>query len=230
MTVDYNNFAKTFSNSRKNMKWEEIEYFISFLPSPQPSPLSERELSILDIWCWNGRFLSFLKTSPLAPLLKEEGKITYLWIDLSEKLLEEANFLHPEARFLHLNMLQLEKIKEKFTDIFLIASFHHLDNLEDRKKVMKDLFNILENWWKIFMTNWALNSELNKEKYKNSQIKNSKNKFWSLDYNIKIWKFNRYYHCFNLSELEYLAKEAWFKIIENRLFENKRNFITILEK
>jgi len=26
--VDYNNFAKTFSQSRKNMKWEEIEYFL----------------------------------------------------------------------------------------------------------------------------------------------------------------------------------------------------------
>jgi hypothetical protein len=31
MSVDYNNFAKTFSKSRKNMKWEEIDYFLSFL-------------------------------------------------------------------------------------------------------------------------------------------------------------------------------------------------------
>jgi hypothetical protein len=27
--TDYNNFAETFSRSRKNMKWEEIDYFIS---------------------------------------------------------------------------------------------------------------------------------------------------------------------------------------------------------
>jgi hypothetical protein len=26
--VDYNNFAKTFSKSRKNMKWLEMEYFL----------------------------------------------------------------------------------------------------------------------------------------------------------------------------------------------------------
>ena len=26
--VNYDNFAKTFSDSRKNMKWEEIEYFL----------------------------------------------------------------------------------------------------------------------------------------------------------------------------------------------------------
>jgi hypothetical protein len=27
-----------------------------------------------------------------------------------------------------------------------------------------------------------------------------------------------------------LSEEVWFKIIENRLFENDRNLITILEK
>jgi hypothetical protein len=29
--VDYNNFAKTFSTSRKNMKWLEMEYFLQKL-------------------------------------------------------------------------------------------------------------------------------------------------------------------------------------------------------
>jgi len=42
MSVDYNNFAKTFSTSRKNMKWKEIDYFLSFLGEKQ-------DLSILDI-------------------------------------------------------------------------------------------------------------------------------------------------------------------------------------
>jgi hypothetical protein len=27
--VDYNNFAKEFAKSRKNMKWEEIDYFLT---------------------------------------------------------------------------------------------------------------------------------------------------------------------------------------------------------
>jgi DNA-binding transcriptional regulator YiaG len=29
--VSYDNFARTFSNSRKNLKWEEINYFFGFL-------------------------------------------------------------------------------------------------------------------------------------------------------------------------------------------------------
>jgi hypothetical protein len=79
------------------------------------------------------------------------------------------------------------------------------------------------------MTNWALNSEINNKKYKDAVIKESKNTFWSTDYNIVFWENDRYYHCFDLSELEHLAEKTKFKIIENRLFDNQRNFITILE-
>lgn len=216
MNVDYNDFAKTFSKSRKNMKWEEIEYFLSFLEW-------EHNLKILDIWCWNWRFLSHIKE-------QEVEYNEYLWVDLSELLLEEASIFHPEARFLQLNMLDLDLIKDKFDNIFFLASFHHLDTIEKRLEVLKKTYSILENWWFVYMTNWALNSDLNKEKYSKSIIKDSENKFWSIDYNIKIWEFSRYYHCFSLEELEYLFKQSWFKIIENRLFENNKNFVCIIKK
>ena len=80
------------------------------------------------------------------------------------------------------------------------------------------------------MTNWALNSKLNKEKYLDSIMENSKNEFWSLDYIVKIGQYNRYYHCFDLSELENLFTKTWFEIIENREFENWKNFISIIQK
>jgi cyclopropane fatty-acyl-phospholipid synthase-like methyltransferase len=48
--VDYNNFAKTFSKSRKNMKWLEMEYFMEKLDFSDTT-------KILDIGCGNGRFL-----------------------------------------------------------------------------------------------------------------------------------------------------------------------------
>ena len=226
MNVDYNKFAKTFSESRKNMKWEEIEYFLSFLEW-------KKKKSILDIWCGNWRFLWVLKD-------KSIDTKNYLGVDLSDWLLQEAKKIYPENNFLQLNMLDLDKIplsksfslggKDLFDYIFFIASFHHLDNLQNRIEVLKKAYNLLNNWGKIFMTNWALNSELNKEKYSKSIIKNSENKFWSLDYNIKIWEFKRFYHCFSLEELDFLFKETWFKIIENRLFENQRNFISIIQK
>jgi hypothetical protein len=85
--------------------------------------------------------------------------------------------LHPEARFLHLNMLDLDSIKDKVNCIFFIASFHHLNNIEDRFSVLKKAYDILEDGGSIFLTNWSLNSEINKEKYKKSVIKDNENEF-----------------------------------------------------
>jgi SAM-dependent methyltransferase len=217
MSVDYNKFAKTFSNSRKKMKWEEIDYFLSFLEW-------KKDLDILDIWCGNGRFLWVLKE-------KNINFKKYLGVDLSKWLLDEAKKIYPKNDFLELNMLDLDKVKwQKFDYIFFIASFHHLENFEYRLEVITKLKWLLKKDWTVFMTNWALNSELNHEKYGKSIINWSENDFWSLDYMIKIWEHNRYYHCFDLKELEYLFTETWFEIIENREFENKRNFVSIIQK
>ena len=216
--VDYNNFAKTFSDSRKNMKWEEILYFLE-------SVWDLEWKKILDVWCGNWRFLWELKMKYLV------NKNNYLWIDLSLWLLEEARKIYKDFEFRELDMLDLGKIPSyHWGAIYFIASFHHLFSINNRIKVLKDAYNLLEKWWMVFMTNWALNSRLNFEKYKNSIIFWSENKYWSIDYNIKIWEFTRFYHCFNLSELEYLFKESWFEIIENRLFENDRNYISIIKK
>ncbi len=216
MSVDYNNFAHTFSRSRKNMKWEEIDYFIDFLWK-----IKTDCIDILDVGCWNWRLLEHLE--------KNRIKIAnYLWTDLSIWLIEEAKKLHLNHKFQVLDMLSISEIKEKFDCIFFIASFHHLRTIDERIEVLKQTKNLLKPNWTIFMTNWALNSVLNYEKYKNSLIENSKNEFWGQDYNIKIGKYTRFYHSFSIEELEYLFKNTWFEIVENRLFENNRNFISIV--
>lgn len=216
MSVDYNKFAKTFSKSRKNMKWEEIEYFLSFLKW-------KKDLRILDVWCGTWRLLWELKKSNLD--VNE-----YLWIDLSSWLLAEAIKNHPDDNFIELNMLDLNKIDSDFNVIFFIASFHHINNLDDRLRLIKKAYDKLENGWMMFFTNWSLESELNKKRYWKNKVKWSKNNFWSKDFNIKIWEFVRYYHCFHLDELRYLFEKAGFQIIENREFDSKRNLISILKK
>lgn len=217
--VDYNSYAKTFSNSRKSMKWEEIEYFLSYLKNNVDDIFQK---SILDIWCWNGRLLWELKNNIELT--------NYLGVDLSEELLKEAKKIYPENNFLNLNMLELEKLESKFDIITFIASFHHLKTIEERVSVLEKAFNLLNKDWIILFTNWALGSELNFLKYKDSIIKSSENEFWSVDYDIKIWKFTRFYHYFSLKELEYLFKKTWFRIVENKLFKNQRNNISIITK
>lgn len=216
--VNYDNFSWTFSSSRDWMKWEEIEYFLKkygeFIDWKK----------VLDIWCWNGRLLDHFIKSPYI------FDIDYFWIDSSNWMIEEAKKKFWSDDFLVCDMLDLNTLKVKnFESIFLIASFHHLLNIEERIKVLENIKNIILPWSYIFMTNWSLNSELNKQKYEKSIISNSKNDFWSLDYNIKIWEFDRFYHCFSLEELDYLFKNTWYEIIENRLFDNDRNFISIIK-
>ncbi len=48
--MSYDSFATTFSNSRKNHPWPELEYIIADMKTQNYS-------SILDIGCGNGRFL-----------------------------------------------------------------------------------------------------------------------------------------------------------------------------
>jgi len=216
--VNYNNFAVTFSNSRNNMKWEEIEYFLE-----KYSNFIDRK-KILDIWCGNGRLLDhFIKSQFI-------NEINYFGIDSSKIMIEEAKKRFWSNDFLVCDMLQLNKLKiKKIESVFFIASFHHLLTFEERIKVLEDLKKIVIPWSYVFMTNWALESKLNKQKYEKSFIKDSQNKFWSKDFNIKIWEFKRFYHSFSLEELQYLFKKTWYEVIENRLFENNKNFISIIK-
>ena len=217
--VDYNNISSDFAKSRKNMKWEEIEYFLE----KYSAFLSWKK--ILDVGCGSWRLLEHFLNAWITDLY-------YTWVDASSWMIEEARKNFEWRNFLVWDMLDLETIfnSEKFDFIFFVASFHHLDSLEKREELINSLKNILNKNWIVFMTNWALKSEINFEKYKNDEIKDSQNGFFWSDFNIKFWDYWRYYHCFSLEELEYLIKKPWFQIIENRLFDSKKNFISIFSK
>ncbi|MCP4523667.1 MAG: class I SAM-dependent methyltransferase [Candidatus Gracilibacteria bacterium] len=221
--VNYNNFAKTFSQSRKNMKWEEMEYFLKNIPFNENT-------KILDIGSGNGRFLGELLDSAKTGNFPKTANDNYLGIDLSSGLLTEAKKLFPGYLFLELNMIDIDSLEEKYTDIFLYASFHHLKSISDRFDVLQKAYELLETGGRIYLTNWALDSQLNKKRYSEAQIPNSVNEYGSTDFNIKLGGHDRYYHCFSIDELQCLFKETGFTIIENRLFENDRNIISIIEK
>jgi hypothetical protein len=75
-------------------------------------------------------------------------------------------------------MSSIDTLKNrKFDYIFFIASFHHLQTIEERLEVLNKARELLNEDGKIFLTNWSLSSELNKEKYNKSVIEKSENEF-----------------------------------------------------
>jgi hypothetical protein len=68
------------------------------------------------------------------------------------------------------------------------------------------------------MTNWNLRDQA---KYETSHR-------WDGDYDIKIGAYSRYYHGFTEGELTGLFEETGYQIIENRIFDGGRNFLSIL--
>jgi len=80
----------------------------------------------------------------------------------------------------------------------------------------------LNTWWIIMMTNWNLLWKNNFEKYEESYL-------WNGDFNIKIGKFTRYYHSFQLDELEDLFISSGFEIIKNEFFGEGNNCISIIK-
>jgi hypothetical protein len=72
------------------------------------------------------------------------------------------------------------------------------------------------------MTHWNLMGEGNFMKYQSGYK-------WNGDFWIKIGTFERYYHGFSLPELEELFIESWYDLLENRIFEEGKNIISIIQ-
>lgn len=206
-TMSYDNFAHTFSNSRKLHPWPELDYIIEDIKV-------RGYQSILDIGCGNGRFLEETKDTGLK--IKD-----YLGVDNSRGMIEEARKLHPEYRFEVMDMTQMLNVEcwmLNVNAIILLASFHHLKTRDERKKVLENIRSLIAPGGRLYMTNWNLRDQ---EKYEKSHR-------WNGDYNIKIWAYSRYYHGFTLDELETLFSETWWDIVSSRIFEGWRNFLSIL--
>lgn len=190
--MSYDDFASTFSNSRKNLRWGEIEYFAEYIKNRFP----DNKVSVLDVGCGNGRLLETLEASGLP--------YSYLGIDESVGMVDEAKKLHPDHTFRVLDMNHIEELSDSndsFDVIVFIASFHHLHTKQERKEVLEKTRKLLKKGGIIMMTNWNLLGEVLFEKYEKSHGENG-------DFQIKIGAHNRYYHGFSEEELPSLFGEG----------------------
>lgn len=200
----YNDFAETFSASRTDHPWPEIDYIITRIQKMGT-------VRILDIGCGNGRFLEEAEKQGLT--LEH-----YQGIDTSEKMIEEARRMHPRHAFRVIDMRDLEGLHEVYDGILCIASFHHLETATERMMVLDAFRHLLTPHGVIFMTNWNLREQ---EKYRDSYQGNG-------DYEVKIGPYSRYYHGFTVDELDRLFRVNDYTIMENRVFDGGKNIVSIL--
>lgn len=224
--VQYDLFWDTFWKSRKNLHWEDIDFLLD--------DLSQSEITnwkILDVGCGNGRLFDHLK-SHKKYVFFQKILHSYLWIDMSQILLNQALKNHSqshifyEQKFMYWDMRWLESMIswEKYDAIFFIASYHHLFSYAERVNVLNQAVQSLSKNGKIYMTNWNLLHPL-QEKYSRSRIVSYPD--WSADFDIKIGAHSRMYHSFSEEEYNHLAKKSWLMVSANF---GEKNSVVIFQK
>ncbi|MDP2103422.1 MAG: class I SAM-dependent methyltransferase [Candidatus Gracilibacteria bacterium] len=209
--MSYDSFAQTFSHSRTNLHWGEIDYLVDFMKGYFGSTTP----ALLDVGCGNGRLIETLDKSSFSG--------NYLGIDESIGMITEAQKLHGDKQFQVLDMENVDSLNQTFDAIVFIASFHHLDTETKRKEVLRKTANLLNPGGIIAMTNWHLLGPAFFPKYEKSYLGNG-------DFTIKIGAHSRYYHSFSIDELAGFFAQTGLSLIENRVTEGEKNILSIAKK
>ena len=238
----YNQESKKYSQTRKKHR-SDSDFIINAIKN-----YPEKNIKILELGCWGWRLLQHLN------LIKDK-KIEYIWVDLSENLLEESKKIklnkNIKSNFICSDMIKyLSNCKQEDIDIIVwIASFQHLTNKKQRFLAAKYMYRNLKYDWIIIMTNWSFSTRMIKKHRKTilesiikkiiNWTKNERNNLmipWKSDLNT----YKRFYHIFTKSELKKIFSQSWFIInklayktkngIETNDRKNSNNTIIIAKK
>jgi 2-polyprenyl-3-methyl-5-hydroxy-6-metoxy-1,4-benzoquinol methylase len=221
--ANYEEIADQFNETRKKYLWPELVELTKIIKDGD---------KILDVGCGNGRLLEAFKNK----------KINYTGVDASESLIEHAQKLYPNNKFLAGDVLDLGKIPEmNFDYVFSIALLHHLPGSDLRIAALKQLKNKVAENGKIIIIVWNLWSQKKFKKliYKFFLLKLIKKNlpFGRMDFGDILfdWKNSageaqsrRYYHAFTKMELRKIIKKAGLKI--DKLYKDEFNYYAILKK
>ena len=197
----YNNIATEFDRSRFRI-WPCVYNFLDKIRDGS---------SMLDIGCGNG------KNMTVKPTLNFKG------IDLSEQLVNICKKKGLDV--IEANMTSIPFSDCSFDGFISVASYHHLDNDQDRQKALDEMFRILKSGGKGLIVVWAMEqpSDSNFNFTKSDELVKWKN-------NVTKEIFYRYYHIYRENELENEIKklEPRFKI--NLVGWEKGNWWIQIEK
>ena len=172
VTNVYKSISTDFDKTRFS-QWVGVRKFLDTLP----------ENSILgDIGCGNGKYLSYRKD------------IISIGCDNCKELIYIAASKHISANTIIANAMRLPYRDNIFDNTISIAVLHHMNNIENRQKFIKELARITMN--KIMISVWATSAK--KDKW--THIGNNDYIVPYMTTNRKE-SYDRYYHLFEKEEI-----------------------------
>lgn len=196
----YDDNAENFSKTRV-FPWPSTTEFLDSIKS---------ESKVLDIGCGNGRNLFY------------RNDINITGLEISDELCKIVK--KKGGNIFNGNMIKLPFLDNSFDYILCVAVYHHLDNDNDRKKALSEMYRVLKNEGRIFLQVWAM-----------EQPFNSRRKFLKRD-QLVPWKnkdgriFQRYYRIYPKGELEKEISKLEPKLIIVKILYEEGNWINILKK
>ena len=178
----YDKIASEFSTTRAN-KWPLINRFMESVPKGS---------KILDIGCGNGRNMLY-------------DHYEFKGVDISSEFVKICWDRGLDVK--KGTMTELPFKNNSFDVILSIASFHHLNNENDRNKALQEMKRVLQPGGIVLLYVWSKN-----------QPGKTKRTFENYGDVLVPWKsndgkiYNRYYYIFQIEEIKELIEKNGFII------------------
>jgi SAM-dependent methyltransferase len=227
--ISYDFFAKDYHNKRR-YHWKDLELFLR--------ELNEERIRFsgynLDLGCANGRnFNLFLQSN--SKLIGIDNSIELL--KLARERLKNSNVnsnVNPKSVYLVLSdVIALPLRPNVITNVFSIATIHHIKKNNQRNYVLSQIYNIMKNNGFLVLTVWRRYQKKYRFYFINDRIKRiflpkynkTQENLGLIEYGDKFvpWTlsnkgltYNRYYHFFSLKEIKGLLKNFIIRVMLRR--------------
>ena len=240
----YDFFAKDYHNKRR-YHWRDLETFLK--------ELDEKGISFngynLDLGCANGRnFNLFLQTN--CKLVGIDNSIELLRL-ARERLKKPNNNSNGNPKSVSLVLSDIKALPLRpnaITNVFSIATIHHIKKNNQRNYVLSQIYNIMRNKGFLVLTVWRRYQKKYRFYFINDRIRRffipkhnkTQENLGLIEYGDKYipWTlsnknltYNRYYHFFSFKEIKKLLKDYIIRIILKRGGPNRKdNFFILTQK
>jgi len=242
--ISYDFFAKDYHNKRR-YHWKDLELFLR--------ELNEEGVRFsgynLDLGCASGRnFDLFLQSNSKLIGIDKSIELLRLARERLKNSNSNSNF-NPKSICLVLSDVKALPLRPNtITNIFSIATIHHIKKNIHRNHVLSQIYNIMKNNGFLVLTVWRRYQK----KYRFYFIGDRIRRFFIPKYNKtqknlglmeygdkyipwtlsnKNLTYNRYYHFFSLKETKKLLKDYIVTVILKRGGPNRKdNFFILTQK